>query len=74
MSIQLPLSTLVEMHVQVEKLFAQWDALPKPWTNEQWQLRHDMCVTRSYLKTYVTLALAGESMEIVNPAVTVTGE
>jgi hypothetical protein len=74
MSTQLPLSTLVEMHVQVEKLFSQWDALPKPWSPEQWQLRHDMCVTRSYLKTYVTLALVGESMEIVNPAVTVTGE
>ena len=74
MSTQLPLSTLVEMHVQVEKLFAQWDAMPKPWSNEQWQLRHDMCGTRSYLKTYVTLALAGESMEIYTTAVTTTGE
>jgi hypothetical protein len=74
MSIHMPLSTLVEMHVQVEKLFSQWDALPKPWSSEQWQLRHDMTVTRSYLKTYVTLALAGESMEIVSPDVTTTGE
>jgi hypothetical protein len=74
MSIHMPLSTLVEMHVQVEKLFSQWDALPKPWSPEQWQLRHDMTIPRSYLKTYVGLALAGESMEIVSPDVKTSGE
>jgi len=74
MSIHMPLSTLVEMHVQVEKLFSQWDALPKPWSSEQWQLRHDMTIPRSYLKTYVTLALAGESMEINTTDVKTAGE
>jgi len=74
MTTRLPLSTLVAMHVEVEKLFSQWDALPKPWSSEQWQLRHDMTIPRSYLKTYVTLALAGESIEIVNTDVKTTGE
>jgi len=74
MSIHMPLLTLVAMHVEVEKLFSQWDALPKPWSSEQWQLRHDMTIPRSYLKTYVTLALAGERIEIVNTDVKTSGE
>jgi len=74
MTTRLPLSTLVSMHVGVEKLFTYFDSLPKPWTDEQWKVRHDMIAVRSYLDTYVKLALAGESMEIVNTDVKTTGE
>jgi hypothetical protein len=74
MTTRLPLSTLVAMHVEVEKLFAKWDAMPKPWSAEQFQMRFDMIDTRSYLRSYVNFALAGESIEIVNTDVKTTGE
>lgn len=65
MTIQIPLSSLIEMHVEVEKLFSKWDSLPHPWTPEQFNLRSDMMTTKVRLKTLVAVATAGQNVEVV---------
>lgn len=65
MNIQIPLSSLIEMHVEVEKLFSKWDAIPHPWTPEQFNLRSDMLTTKARLKALVAVATANQSIKVV---------
>lgn len=60
----IPLKQLIEMHTEVEMLFAYFESLPKPMENASFKAQFNMINTRVRLKHFVALATENHQIKV----------